>query len=271
MKINSLIFTLLFSCFSAAFGQTMPVVGVLPFEAAQGVAAADAAAVTQQIVAELSSWGTMNVVQNEAGAEYIVRGSLSRQGGAFVLWAVTIEVKTEKRITETREQAASVGAIPVFAFCTKTVENVPLPNFLLGKWQSVINMPDGPVSCIIEFRSDRTVRAERYDNWEHRQNNALRYEGYGSGSYSYAGYSRRNITVNSQQVQTDAAVNISLKLEDVLTEQTSINQSGLRLLFSGDKNSFEIVSGSLPCGQNYDGPSVYPSVNIGFTQFSKIR
>jgi hypothetical protein len=153
----------------------------------------------------------------------------------------------------------------------KAVDRVPFPNYLLGTWQSTINMPDGPVVCIIEFKSDRTVSVERYDTWEHRQNNSLRYEGYGAGTYSYAGYANRVVNINSQQVRIDAAANVSLRLEETLPEQTAVNQAGLYILFNADKSAFEIVNGILPCGRNFDGPSVYPSAVIGFSRFTKIR
>ena len=264
---------LFISILCTVFAQRIPVVGILPFETTGGgVSAADAVGITNQIVTELTSWGTLNVVREEAGAEYIVRGTLSRQGNVFILSAETIDAGSERRLNEATEQAAAIRDISIFSFCTKIVENVPLPNYLLGTWQSTLNMPDGPVVCIIEFISDRTVRVERYDTWEHRQNNSLRYEGYGSGTYSYAGYfSRRNITVNSQQVQVDAMASVTLNLQETLPEQTTVNQNRLGLVFNSDRNSFEIAGGALPFGRNYDGPSVYPSASIGFTQFNKIR
>jgi len=63
----------------------------------------------------------------------------------------------------------------------------------------------------------------------------------------------------------------NLTLEETLPEQTAVNQGSLGIQFNPDKNYFEIVNGSLPCGRNYDGPSVYPSASIGFTQFTKIK
>jgi hypothetical protein len=64
---------------------------------------------------------------------------------------------------------------------------------------------------------------------------------------------------------------INLRLEETLPEQTTVNLGRLGLIFSADKSSFDIVGGMLPCGRNYDGPSVHPASQIGFTRFTKIR
>jgi len=263
---------LLTAALSAAFAQRIPVVGIMPFTTEnRTITPEDAANVTRLVIEELTSWG-MNIVSGGNGAEYIVQGTLSRQGSAFVLTGQTIEAKSEKMLNESKEQASALKDISIFTFCTKIIEMVPFPNYLLGKWQSSLNMPDGPVVCIIEFKSNRTITVERYDTWEHRQRNSLRYEGYGTGNYSYAGYyNRRTMTVNSQTIRIDASANIYLKLEETLPEQTNVSQSRLGLLFSEDKNSFEIIGGALPCGRNYDGNAVYPSATIGFTRFTKIR
>ena len=266
-----LLFLLFSSAFCSVFAQRVYVISVQPFEAS-GVSQEDAAGITRQVIAELNSWGTLNVIQEEAGADYIVRGSLSRQGLNFVLTAQTLDAGTRRVLNESREQAAALRDISIFSFSSQIVEHVPFPNYLLGTWQSTINMPDGPVVCIIEFRTNRVVNVERYDTWEHRQNNSLRYEGFGTGTYSYVGYhSRRNMTVNQQQVQIDAMASVNLRLEETLPEQTTVSQSRLGLVFNADRNSFQIVGGSLPAGRNYDGPSVHPSASIGFTQFTKIR
>jgi hypothetical protein len=235
-----------------------------------GVTAAEAVNVTNRVVSELTSWGTINVSQGSAGVEYIIRGTISRQGNSFVLQGQTIEAATERVLNEYREQV-DVNNISVLTYCARAVERVPFPNYLLGTWQATINMPDGPVVCIIEFKSDRTVTVERYDTWEHKQLNALRYEGYGNGTYSYAGFANRVVTVNAQQVRIDATVNIRLILEETLPEQTEVNQTGLFLVFNSGRSAFDIVNGALPCGQNFDGPSVYHSDTIGFTSFTKIR
>jgi len=273
MKRYLFVFLFLAASISAVFAQRIPVLAVMPFEATnRGVTPDEAANTTRQIIAELNSWGTLNIIQTEAGSDYILKGTLALQANNIVLLAQTIETRSGKSLGEIREQGAALKDISIFSVCARAVDKVPLPNYLLGTWQSTLNMPDGPVVCIIEFKSDRTVFVERYDTWEHRQRNALRYEGYGTGTYSYAGYFvRRNITVNSQQIQIDAMANINLTLEETLPEQTAVNQTRLGIIFNGDKSTFEIAGSSLPCGRNYDGPSIYPSEYLGFSRFTKIK
>jgi len=257
----------------AVFAQKVPVVAIIPFEATGSrVTPEEAARVTNLIVAELNAWGSLNVLQTESGAEFVVRGTLSRVGTNYILTAVTTDAKSNRKLNDSSERAASISELSFFSFCSSIVQSVPLPNYLLGKWQSTITMPDGPVVCIIEFKSDRTANIERYDTWEHKKNNSLRYEGYGTGRYSYAGYFvRRTITVDSKQIQVDALTSFYLSLEETLPEQTSVNLGRLGVQFNPDRSSFEFVNGSFPCGRNYDGPSVYPSAYIGFSHFSKIK
>ncbi|MDR2941847.1 MAG: hypothetical protein LBV17_04560 [Treponema sp.] len=273
MKRVVLFLLLMTLAMGAVFAQRTPVVAVIPFEATGGRATPDEASrVSRQVVAELNSWGSLNVLQTEAGAEYIVRGTLSKVGANYILTATTTDARSKKKLNESTEQSVSIGELSIFSFCSSIVQNVPLPNYLLGTWQSTINMPDGPVVCIIECKSDRTAIVERYDTWEHKKNNSLRYEGYGNGTYSYAGYFvRRTITVNSQQIQIDAMTGFNLTLEETLPEQTSVNQGRLGIQFNADRSAFDIINGSLPCGRNYDGTAVYPSEYIGFTRFVKIK
>lgn len=272
MRKFSLILLYFVAVANIAFAQRFPVVGIIPIEAAgTGVTSEQAEEFTSQVIAELNSWGTLTVVDGE-NAEFVVRSTLSRQGNNFVLSAETIETRTGRRLSTTTEQAASLNDISVFAFSTGIIEGVPVPNYLIGTWQSIINMRDGPLVSIIEFRADRTVRVERYDTWEHRQGNSLRYEGFGTGTYSYAGFfSPRTMTINNQPVQIDAMLNIHLRLEETLPEQAVISRNRLGIIFNSDKTSFELVGGHLPCGRNYDGPSVHPSAVIGFTHFTRIR
>jgi hypothetical protein len=264
-------FFLVFFVFGAAFAQRNPVVGVMALEARTGVTAAEAANAASQIISELSSWGTLNVAQGSVGAEYIIRGTLAKESGTFVLSALTIDANSQEVLNNYIERSAAINRDSIFSFCLKAVDRIPFPNYLTGTWQSTLNMPDGPVICIIEFRSDRTIMVDRYDTWEHKQNNSLRYEGYGRGSYSYVGYANRVMTVNSQQVRVDATIGVSLRLEETLPDQASVNRSGLSLVFNGDKSAFNLVNGTLPCGTNHDGPSVYPSASLGFSNFTKIR
>jgi len=257
----------------SVFAQKTPVVAIMPFEATGGrVTTEEAARVTGLVVDELNSWGSIKVLQSEAGAEYIVRGTLSRVGKEYILAAIATDANSKKRLNDAAEKAASIAELSIFSFCSNIVQSVPLPNYLIGTWQSTVNMPDGPVVCIVEFKSDRTAKVERYDTWEHKNKNSLRYEGYGTGKYSYIGFFvRRNMTVDSKQVQMDAMTGFNLTLEETLPEQTSVNLSRLGIQFNSDRSAFTVINGSLPCGRNYDGPSVYPSAYIGFTQFTKIK
>jgi len=265
-------FLFILSSLCAVYAQRAPVVGVTVFEAAgSGVTAADAASISNKMVSELASWGTLNVLQTSEGAEYYVRGTLSRNDGKFVVSAVTVNARTKQTLNEYTEQGNAVNGISIAELCAKAVEKVPLPNYLLGKWQSTINMPDGPVVCIMEFKSDRSVNVERFDTWEHKKNNALRYEGYGKGDYYYVGYANRIVTINNKQIRIDAVIGVNLKLEETLPEQTNVDNRGIGVVFNADKTSFEIVNGSLLCGRNFDGPSIYPAAVIGFFQFVKIR
>ena len=271
MKRKILLILLITTVFIPVFAQRVPTVGVQALEArGAGITAADAANITSRIVSELSSWGTINVVQGTAGADYIIRGTIVRQGSNYTIAGATVDAATNRVLNEYVENIP-VNNIQIFTLCSKAVERVPFPNYLVGTWQATINMPDGPVVCIIEFKTDRTVRVERYDTWEHRQRNSLRYEGFGSGTYSYIGYANRTINAGGQQVRIDATFSINLSLEETLPDQTSVNLSGLSVAFNDGKTAFDIVNGSLPCGRNYDGPSVHPSEYLGFSRFAKIR
>jgi len=243
----------------------------MQFENGASVTGADAAGITSQVVEELQSWGTLNVIRGSAGAEFILRGTLSRQGGGnFVLSGTTLSAN-EQVLNEYSETAQSIAAISIEQFCAKAAERIPLPNYLLGTWQSSINMPDGPVVCIIEFKPDRVASVERYDTWEHRQNHTLRYEGFGSGTYTYTGYSNRVVTINSRQTRIDAIASVNLTLEETLPDDQSVNRSNLQILFNSEKTSFEILNNILPCGKNYARGSTTPSETFGYTHFSKIR
>ena len=265
-----LVFLFLFASLSVVFAQRIPSVGVAAFEAS-GVSPADASSLYNKVTAELNSWGTLNVIQGTDGAEFVIKGSLSRLGNVLTLSATTSDA-SGRVLNEYNEQSQNVNNISIPSFCAKAVERVPLPNYLLGTWQSTLNMPDGPVVCIIEFKSDRrTAIVERYDTWEHKQRNALRYEGFGTGTYSYRGYANRVINTGGRQARIDAVVSINLTLEETLPAQTSVNLSNLNLEFNADRTSFTIVNNMMPCGRNFDGPSVYHSEVLGFSQFVKIK
>jgi hypothetical protein len=254
------------------FPQKLSIVAVFPLEVkGNGVNTADAEALTRQIIGELESWGTLNIIGSDEAnrAEYLVKGQLASQNNQMVLSAVTYNKKTDKALNSSKEQAAGINALSsrIFSLCAQITENIPFPNYLLGKWRAVINMIDGPLVCILEFRADRTVRAEQYDTWEYRGDRSIKCQGFGAGSYSYWGHVRR--TVRGSPV--DGFVTISLKLEDALPKYTSLNLVRLNLFFDEEKNNFELVNAGLSCGDNYAGPSVYPHEVAGYTKFTKIQ
>jgi len=281
--------TALFGFSQTVAGPKLPTVGILPFEATGGgVSAYDAGEATRLVSAELSSWGTMVILQGDdaKNGEYLIQGQLSRplaapsagsstapaagQGNLTTLTVTTSDAKTGKVLTTANTPAAALNAASVESFCEKITESVPFPNYLLGRWQSTINMPDGPVICIMEFRSDRTLRVQRYDTWESRGTNTLKYQAIGNGTYSYAGYRRRTVIINNRELQTDATVGINLTLEDALPKYNTISSGGLRVLFDDAKVNFEMVNAGIPCGDNYSGPSVYPGTSVLYTKFVKI-
>jgi hypothetical protein len=273
MKNTILVFIFFISVLSV-WAQRLSTVGILPFEAGAGVSAADAAEAARQVIAELDSWGSMTVLSggDAQNGEYLVRGQVSRQNNRIVLTAATSLASSGRLLNNSREEAASMNAISFVSFCAQIAENIPFPNYLLGRWRSTINMTDGPVTCIMEFRSDRTISVIQYDTWEHKGTNSLKYQGIGSGTYTYAGYLRRAVTVGGRQIQSDAMVGINLALEDALPKYETVSAAGLRVLFDDDsKSSFELVSGGIPCGDNYSGASVYPSQDVFYTRFTKIQ
>ena len=280
MKKTSFIFIILLIAIPAAipvFSQTqvrLATLGILPFTVSgAGVSEADAAEATRMIINELNSWGTITVLTGDRAkeGEYLASGQVSRQNNQIVISAVTSEGRSGKALNSSREQAPTLDAVSMLSLCTKIAENVPFPNYLLGKWRSTINMADGPVVCILEFGTNRTVKVQQFDTWEHNGSNILKYQGIGTGTYSYAGYLRRTLNIDRREVQADATVGVNLKLEDSLPKYKTVSSGGLRVLFDDSKNSFEIVYGGIPCGDNFSGASVYPSANVYYTRFTKIQ
>ena len=277
MKKTAVFLIFLLSALSVYAQGTTPrlaTLGILPFTASgPGISEAEAAEATKMVINELSSWGTITILSDDRAndAEYLVRGQLSRQSNHVTLSAVTSEARSGRAMNNSREQAPALGSISILSFCTQIAENVPFPNYLLGRWRSTINMADGPVTCILEFRSNRTIHVQQFDTWEHNGAHILKYQGFGSGTYSYAGYLRRTLTIDRRQIQADATVGIVLRLEDALPKYKTVNVAGLRVLFDDSKNSFEFVYGGIPCGDNLSGPSVYPSANVYYTRFTKIQ
>ena len=273
------VFALIF--FVIAFpvlAQRIPTVGILPFEAGSGVSAGDAAEATRLVIAEMSSSETLTILQGsqaESG-EYLIRGQISRlttgQNAQTVLSATIQQESSGRTLNTAREQGQSLGAISIFSFCIQLADYIPYPNHLLGKWQSTIDMIDGPVACILEFLPDRTVQVEKYETCEHNGTNSLKYQAIGTGTYTFMGFHlRRAVTVEGRRIITDAALGINMTLEDALPKYNSVSASGLRMVTDEAKRSFELVNGGLPCGDNFTGPSVYPSASVFYTKFTKIQ
>jgi hypothetical protein len=252
-----------------AFSQRLSPVAVFPFEAVgTGIGEPDTAVFTERLINELQSWGTLRIVPvDDASAEYLVKGELSRQNDAVVLSAATYSAQTGKALNTAKEQAATLSALldQIFSFAAQVTENIPFPNYLLGKWRSVIDLNETALVCTVEFRSDRTVRVERYDTWERRGDHSLMYQGFGTGTYSYWGHVRR--TVRGSPV--DGFVTINLKLEDALPKYTAVSFSRLNLYFDEEKSHFELVSGGFACGDTFSGSN--SAAAVAYTQFTKIQ
>jgi hypothetical protein len=263
------------------FSQRMVTVGVFPLEAGDGISPAEAARVSGQILAELRSWGLISVVEGDRAesAEYLIRGLLAKTATAFVLKATTFEARTGRALNNAEGQAANLNELGehIFAFCVQAAENVPFPNYLLGKWRSVIDLGDGPLTCILEFRSDRTVVAEQYDTYEYRNGSSLTYQGYGRGTYSFAAQVRRVVALRDarglvyREAPVDGVVSLNISLEDTLPKYTSLGRNRISLAFDEAKSSFELINGSFLCGENLGGPGIYPETAVAYTHFTKIQ
>jgi hypothetical protein len=273
------------------FAQRLATVAVFPLEAEEGVSPAEADRVNGQILTELRSWGLINIIEGEeertGNAEYLIRGQLSRAASArngaanppLVLNASALDARTGRTLNTVREQIADMNELGdrIFSFCVGITENVPFPNYLLGKWRSVIDLGDGPLTCILEFRSDRTVLVERYDTYEYRNNSSLTYQGYGRGTYVYAGHVRRLLALKDargavyRETPVDGVVSLNISLEDALPKYGSLSRNRISLAFDEGKNNFELISGSLLCGENLGGPGVYPQTAVAYTHFTKIQ
>jgi len=262
--------------YSQTAGPRRSIVAILPFEAA-GINANDTELVLShaqfletQLINELVSWEALTILREEQGSEYIIRGKLERVNNQFVLSATTYVTSTNRALNTAREQATTINALSsqMFAFAAQTTENVPFPNYLLGRWMASINLNDGPLTCIMEFRSDRTIRVEQYDTWEHRDGiYALRYQGFGTGTYSFWGHVRRMVRGSP----VDGFVTINLNLTDALPKYTNLTYTRINYNFNDDKSVFELVGAGFGCGDNYSGPSVYPTQNIAYVRFEKMQ
>lgn len=262
------------------FSQRVSGVVIYPFEALQGVSARDAASLREQVIGELSSWGSIIVLDESeaASADFYVQAQVVRESTVAALTGTTFNAATDKPLNSYREQAADMGALSdqIFSFCSRLAEFIPLPNFLLGKWTSTVDMNDGPLTCILEFRSNRTVTVERYDTYERREGNALTYQGLGTGTYSYSPQIRRIVSIQNPRGESlsspvDGAVSISLTLEDALPRYMSLSTNRISLVFSEVKDRFDLLTAGFPCGENFDGSSFYPYRSVIYTVFTKIQ
>jgi hypothetical protein len=263
------------------FSQKLSSVVIFPFDApGPGVSANDAASIRKQIIDEVLSWESIIVLDeaNVESADFYVRGTVIMDGNMIALTGTTFNAKTGRPINSYREQAATISGLSaqIFSFCSLMAEAIPFPNFLLGKWTSTVDMNDGPLTCIVEFKANRTVMVERYDTYEHRQDNALTYQGFGSGTYSFRPQIRRMVTVQdsrgaSRNSPVDGEVNVNLSLEDVLPQYTALNVNRTRLVFSNQNNDLELLTAGFPCGENADGTAVYPERTVVYTRFTRIQ
>jgi hypothetical protein len=272
MKKMCCVLAFLFSALTA-FSQKYSTVAVFLFEVSgPGLTAADAALVTERLAAELQSWGTLNIVPGDeaGGAEYLVKGQLARQNNQVVINASTYDARTGKVLNTANEQAETPGGLlsRIFSLAARVTENVPFPNYLLGTWRCVINLDEGPLTCILEFRSNRTLRVERYDTWERRGDFTLMYQGFGAGTYSYWGHARRTV----RGFPVDGFVSISLKLEDALTKYVNFSIARQNLNFNEEKTAFELVNAGFSCGEIYRAQgSSGPDASLAYTSFVKIQ
>jgi hypothetical protein len=263
------------------FSQRLFSVIILPFEApVRGVSAAETASLRKQVIDEVLSWENIIVLDDSdaASADFYVQGQIIIETNLVALAGTTFDAKTDKPLTSYREQAADMKALSdrIFSFCSQMAKPIPLPNLLLGKWISTIEKNDGPLTCLLEFKSNRIITVERYDTYEHRQGNALTYQGIGNGTYSFGPQIRRTITIRDtlgtlRDSLVDGAISVNLQMEDTLPKYETLNTNRISLIFSNNNNHFELLTEGFPCGENFDGASVYPNRTMIYTQFTKIQ
>ena len=265
---------IVFSLALSAFAQGLHTVGVLPFEVyGEGVPTGYAAQATQSLVNELSASETLTILSGARAEEggFLVRGQVSRQNGQVTLSATVEEAASGRILNTARSQGASLSAISMFAFAIQIADFIPFPNLLLGRWQSSLQMIDGPVTAILEFRPGGVVNVEQYETWEHNGTNSLKYQAIGTGSYTFTGFHlRRAITVGGQRILTHASLNINLTLEDALPAFVNISANGLLLVFDEPRRTFDLVNAGLPFGNNFTGPSVHPDERIYYRAFTRL-
>ncbi|QQO08269.1 hypothetical protein [Breznakiella homolactica] len=265
-----------------AFSQSVPSLAIVPFEVSgRGLSQEDAEALTFRCMEEIASWGALRVVGEDQAdqADYVIRGNLSRNTAGVVLSATTFDGKTDKALNSAKEEAADISGLSelIFSFCVQAVEQVPFPNFLIGKWEASIPLPNGTLLCRMEFKSNRTIVVEQYDTYENRPGSVLQYHGYGTGSYTYIGHVRKTMALRDsrgavyRETPVDGSVSISLTLEDALPAYSSLSRSRLYILFDDARTNFELVSAGLLCGENNGGTAVYPQKTMAYTRFTKIQ
>jgi hypothetical protein len=266
--MKKIFFGLAFFCAAlTAYSQRQVSVAVFPFEfSGNGITQDDALSVSAGLTGELQSWGTFKIVSEALAdsADYHIKGKLEHGGKAALLTAETFNARTGKSLNTSKESAETPAALmgKLFDFAAQVTENIPFPNYLLGKWQAVVDIPNGPLTCILEFHPNQTVNAEQYDTWERRGDKSLRYQGFGSGTYSYWGHARR--TVRGQSV--DGFVTLKLNLKDALPKYTLVNFTRLNLNFNEDKSLFELAAPGFTCGENIDS-----SQTVSYIRFTKIQ
>ncbi|MDR1445882.1 MAG: PQQ-like beta-propeller repeat protein [Treponema sp.] len=283
--------------FVEAFAQRLSTVAVLPFDAEAGVSPYDASSVSRQFSSELTALEMANVLNSETTGsviadldikandwkdvrkvrdigsalktEYIIRGRMIKEGNQISIYADTLEVSSGKVLSSVKEQAPSAGAIQIYSLCVKTMERVPYPNYMIGKWQSNVSLGDASLVCIIEFKSDRSIVVERFDTYESRNDNSLLYYASGTGSYWFGGHIRRITQFRDRngevyrEAPVDGSFNLTLNLDNALPNYASIKQERLYLIFGDGRNSFELPAAGLLCGDT-------PSGVMSYTRFSKI-
>jgi len=264
--------------YSQTTGPRRSALAILPFETvnprstnyADQVFESDTLFLETRLVNELVSWDALNILTTEENSEYVVRGKLERVNNQFILSATVYETRTNRVMNTAREQGSTITALSsqMFSFAAQVTENVPFPNYLQGRWKAQINMNDGPLTCIMDFRSDRTIRVEQFDTWEHRGGiYALRYQGFGTGTYSFWGHARRMV----RGIPVDGFVTVNLRLDDALPKYTAVTYTRINYHFNDDKTVFELVGAGFGCGDNYSGTSVYPMQNVAYITFEKIQ
>jgi hypothetical protein len=280
--MKSMLFALILLCIGLpVFSQKIPRVLIFPFERpVRGVSARNEALIRKQITEEISSWGTIAVLEQKEAktADFYVRGKIILEDNLAALTGTTYDAKTDRPLNSYREQAATLNALKgrIFSFCSRMMEAIPFPNLLLGKWMSIITIGSGSLVCILEFKPDRTISIERYDTGEYRLGNALIYQGLGTGIYAYNSQARRMMTIKSslgtiRESPVDGSLTFSLTMEDSLPAYNFLETARLRLLFGTGNGSFELLNDGLPCGFNFDGPLVYPDQKIVYTHFTRVQ